>query len=326
MSAVPSRLALEPARQRLVARIGARTVGSEDTATAIASLGLFRREARTEPCACRVEPALVLVVQGAKQLLIGGRPYPYDVERFVITSLDLPARSQVLEASPERPCLGLVLKLDLRLLAELIAHGGLPAPRDKPAEGSAMLGGVTPPLLEACARLVALLDEDATTQAVLAPLVVREIHFRLLRSEAAVRLWQIAAIGTPGQRIARALEWIRRHYAEPMRIGQLAAHVQMSPSSLHEHFKQLTAMTPLQYQKWLRLNEARRLMVNEGLDAATTAFRVGYESASQFSREYARLFGAPPRRDIEALKRQGLALAASSPPPALRSQARPAPA
>jgi AraC-like DNA-binding protein len=322
MSGLSSSLALEPTRQSLVANIGARTVGDEDVPTAIASLTLFRREARTEPCSCLVEPALVLVAQGAKQLLIGGHPYPYDVDRFVITSLDLPAKSQVLDASPERPCLGLVLKLDLRLLAELIAHGGLPAPREKPADGSAMLGRVTPPLLEACARLVALLGEDPTAQATLAPLIVREIHFRLLRSDAAARLWQVAAIGTPGQRIARALEWIRRHYTEPMRIEQLAAHVQMSPSSLHEHFKQLTAMSPLQYQKWLRLHEARRLMANEGLDGATAAFRVGYESTSQFSREYARLFGAPPKRDIEALRRQGIVIGVSGQAAMLRQRDR----
>lgn len=301
----PSGTALDSARERLAACIGARTAGREDVPTALPGLAFFRREARTEPCECRVEPAVVLVVQGAKQLLIGGKPYPYDVQRFVVTSLDLPAASQVLEGSSERPCLGLVLKLDLRLLAELIAQSGLPAPREKPADGSAMLGRVTPPLLDAFARLVDLLEEDAATQRVLAPLIAREIHYRLLQSDAAVRLWQIVSVGTPGQRIARALDWLRSHYTRPLRIEQLAAHVQMSPSSLHEHFKQLTAMTPLQYQKWLRLNEARRLMLNERLDAAEAAFRVGYESASQFSREYARLFGAPPRRDVEALKLQG---------------------
>lgn len=297
----------DPARQRLVACIGSLTLGREDVATALPELGLFRREAQTEPCACRVEPAVVLVVQGAKQLLLGGRTYPYDAQHFVVTSLDLPAASQVLQASPVEPCLGLVLKLDLQLLAELIAQGGLPAPRGKPSDGSAMLGRVTPALLDAFVRLTNLLGEDSTTQRVLAPLIVREIHYRLLRSDVAPRLWQIASVGKPGQRIARAIDWLRQHYAQPLRIEQLADLVQMSPSSLHAHFKQLTAMTPLQYQKWLRLHEARRLMLNERLDAAQAAFRVGYESASQFSREYARLFGAPPRQDVRTMRSRFIA-------------------
>jgi AraC-like DNA-binding protein len=289
-------------RQRLVDFIGPWTAGREDVPTQLPELAFFRRDARTDPCACLVGPAVVLVVQGAKQLLIGEHAYPYDAERFVVTSLDLPASSQVLHASPGLPCLGLVLKLDLRLIAELIAQSGLPAPRERTADGSAALGRVTPPLLDAFARLVALLEEPAALP-VLAPLFVREIHYRLLDTDAAARLWQIASVGTSSQRIARAVDWLRTHYAQPLRIETLAAHVQMSPSSLHEHFKQLTAMTPLQYQKWLRLNEAKRLMLNEQLDAGSAAYRVGYESPSQFSREYVRLFGAPPKRDIESMKR-----------------------
>ncbi|WP_084362353.1 AraC family transcriptional regulator [Caldimonas taiwanensis] len=301
----PFGIDMDGVRGHLAVAIAGHVGGAEDRATALPGLALFRRETTTEPCECRVEPAVVLVVQGMKQLLLGGKPYPYDGRQFLVTSLDVPAASQVLQASADRPCLGLVLKLDLRLLAELIAQSGWPAPRDKAADGSAMLGQVTPALLDAFARLVDLLDQDAASQAVLAPLIVREIHFRLLQSEAAARLWQIASVGTPGQRIARALEWLRSHYREPLRIADLAAQVQMSPSSLHEHFKQLTGMTPLQYQKWLRLTEARRLMFNERLGAAEAAFRVGYESASQFSREYSRLFGTSPRRDVERVTPRG---------------------
>ncbi|HLO93275.1 MAG TPA: AraC family transcriptional regulator [Burkholderiaceae bacterium] len=128
------------------------------------------------------------------------------------------------------------------------------------------------------------------------------MHYRLLAGDRSGRLWQVAAIGSHSHRIARAIDWLKRNYAQPLRIDDLAALVQMSASSLHHHFRQLTAMSPLQYQKWLRLNEARSLMLNEGADAATAAFRVGYESPSQFSREYSRLFGAPPRRDVEGMR------------------------
>ncbi len=293
---------LDVLHTNLADTIGRWTRGKEDCSTPIPNLAFFRREAPTQPCACLVEPSIVLVVQGAKQLLIGDHAYAYDSERFLITSLDLPASSQVLEASPDQPCLGLVLRLDLRVMAELIAQSGLP-PRERATEGSAALGTITPALLEPFGRLLALLDEPGAI-AVLAPLIEREIHYRLLMSDLAARLWQIASVGSQNRRIAKAIDWLKANYAQPLRIDELAAHAQMSPSSLHHHFHQLTAMSPLQYQKWLRLSEAKRLMLNERLDAASAAFHVGYESPSQFSREYSRRFGAPPKRDIEGLRRQ----------------------
>lgn len=283
--------------------IGRWTVGKEDCSTSIPNLAFFRREKLTQPRACLVEPSIVLIAQGAKQLLIGDQAYVYDTERFLIASLDLPASSQVLQASPNKPCLGLVLRLDLRVIAELIAQIRLPPPRDRATEGSAALGTITPALLEPFGRLLALLDEPGAI-AVLAPLIEREIHYRLLMSDQAARLLQIASVGSQSHRIARAIDWLKTNYAQPLRIDELAAHVQMSPSSLHHHFRQLTGMSPLQYQKWLRLNEARRLMLNEHLDVAGAAFHVGYESHSQFSREYSRLFSAPPKRDIGGLREQ----------------------
>lgn len=296
--------ALDALHADLAAAIGRRTVGEEDRATAISNLALFRRERRTEPCACVIGPSIVLVVQGMKQMLVGGHVYTYDVERFVLNSLDLPAKSQVLEASPEQPCLGFVFKLDLRVMAELIPQAGLPASRGHTDDASTAVGTVTPALLEPFARLVALLDAPADI-AVLAPLIEREIHYRLLQSDLAARLWQMASVGSQSQRIVRAIAWLKANYVRPLHTAELAAHVQMSPSSLHHHFRQLTSMSPLQYQKWLRLSEAKRLMLNEGLDAARAAFDVGYESPSQFSREYSRVFGAPPKRDIQALRHAG---------------------
>ena len=277
------------------------TVGKEDCQTAISSLDLFRREKVTEPCACLLAPTVIIVARGAKQMLIGDRAYAYDTERFLITSIDLPVRSQVLEASADRPCVGMVFRLDFRIIAELIAQIGSAPPRASSGEGSAAIGAVTADLLEPFARLLYLLD-DPQAAVILAPLVEREIHYRLLVSDQAERLWQIASAGSQGQRIARVVDWLKANFAQQMRIDDLAAQVQMSASALHHHFRLLTAMSPLQYQKWLRLSEARRLMLNDRLDAASAAFHVGYESPSQFSREYGRLFGAPPKRDIELLR------------------------
>ena len=294
---------LDTLRASMIESIGRRTVGNTDSPTAIAHLAFFRREKLIPPSICLVEPSIVLVVQGEKQMLVGGEAYPYDVDRFLITSLDLPANSQVVTASSEKPCLGLVLKLDLRIMAELIAQGGLPFPAERSNDKGAGigLGTVTQNLIDPIKRLLDLLDEPGAIP-VLAPLIEREIHYRLLKSDQAARLWQIASVGSQGHRVSKAIDWLKMNYTALLRIEELAAHVQMSTSSLHQYFRQLTAMSPLQYQKWLRLNEARRLMLNEDLDAASAAFEVGYESPSQFSREYTRLFGAPPRRDIEGLR------------------------
>ena len=282
------------------------TEDAEDYQSPIANLYLYRRNEPTPPNVCLVEPSIVMVAQGAKQLVIGEQCYRYDARRFMVTALNLPGSSQVLEATPEQPCLGLVYKLDLRTITELSTHSRLPLAADVSSQGVAAIGSLTPALADPFRRLIALLDEPESLS-VLAPLVEREIHYRLLLSDQSARLRQIASTGSQGFRIARALDWLRVHYAQPLRLDELAAHVKMSTSNLHLHFRQLTAMSPLQYQKWLRLNEARRLMLNEHLDAASAAFRVGYESPSQFSREYSRLFGAPPKRDIDSMRREAAA-------------------
>jgi AraC-like DNA-binding protein len=292
---------IAPLQTELAGIIERHTVGEVDCQTPIPNLALFRREAPARPTVCLVEPSVVVVAQGAKRLLVGSEGYAYGPERFLMTSLDLPANSEVIQASAHEPCVGLVLKLDIRLLAELIAHGALAPASERSAYQRVGVGPITATLLEPMVRLVRLLDEPAAI-AVLAPLIQREIHYRLLESDQSAHLWQIASVGSQSHRIARAIDWLKVNYAQPLRIEDLAARVQMSPSSLHHQFRQLTAMSPLQYQKWLRLNEARRLMLNDGADAASAAFSVGYESPSQFSREYSRLFGAPPRRDVEAMR------------------------
>lgn len=278
-----------------------RHLDSCDLTTPVPNLGLFRRSAPSKPAVCLVEQSIVLVVQGSKQMWLDGRAYPYDKDHFLVTSLDLPANSEVLKASPEQPCLGLTMKLDLQMIAELLTHSGLPVPREQSADKGMELGEVTPGLLEPVTRLVQLIDEPDAID-ILSPMIQREICYRLLTGSQAGRLRQIASAGSQGHRIARAIDWLKANYRLPLRIEDLSARVQMSASSLHHHFRQFTGMSPLQYQKWLRLTEARRLMFNEDLDAASAAFQVGYESPSQFSREYSRLFGAPPKRDIENLR------------------------
>ncbi|MCQ2998205.1 AraC family transcriptional regulator [Pseudomonas syringae] len=292
------------AQERLARIIGDRIDRPGDFGTPIEGLGFFRREHPSPPVVCMVEPSIILVARGEKQLWVGGEGYPYDTSRFLITSLNLPANSEVLAASPEQPCLGLTLKLDVRMLAELAAQGGLSPVRDKSVVGGVGIGTVTDALLASFERLLALLEEPDAI-AILAPLIKREIHYRLLMSDQANRLRQITAVDGQGYRIAKAIDWLKLNYTSALRVDELAAQVQMSAATFHHHFRQLTAMSPLQYQKWLRLNEARRLMLNEHKDVSTAAFKVGYESPSQFSREYSRLFGVPPKRDITVLRGQG---------------------
>ncbi|MBT2538817.1 AraC family transcriptional regulator [Arthrobacter sp. ISL-69] len=295
----------EALRRILAGTIDRWTKGSEDIPTAIPGLSFFRREAPTEPGLCQIEPSVVLAVQGAKRILVGEGNYAYDSRNFLIASLDIPASSQVLDASPERPCLGLIMQLDLRMLAELGAQTHLPPPKDCSDRRGVALGTVTPSLLEPFKRLTDLLEEPEAIEA-LAPLVLREIHYRLLDSDQSGRLRQLTAVGSQSFSVARAIGWLKANYASQLRIEELADRVHMSPSSFHHHFRLLTAMTPLQYQKWLRLHEARRLMLTEGCDATSAAYEVGYESPSQFSREYSKLFGAPPRRDVIGLRRNAV--------------------
>lgn len=275
--------------------------GNCDLPTALPGLSFFRREAPAAATVCLIEPSAIFVVQGEKRMWLGSNAYPYQPGQFLITSLDIPASSEVVTASPDRPCLGFAIRLDLPAMAELIAHGDLPPARERAAEAGMGLGQATTRLLEPCLRLLQGLDEPESL-AILAPLTLREIHYRLLVSDQAEPLRQIVAVGSQSHRIAKAIAWIKAHYAAPISIDELANQAQMSHSTLHHHFRQLTGMSPLQYQKWMRLNEARRLMLSERMDAASSGFRVGYESPSQFSREYSRLFGAPPRRDIENLR------------------------
>jgi AraC-like DNA-binding protein len=269
--------------------------------TAIPGLSLYRRDAPTQPTSSMQEPSLCVIAQGVKRVLLGDDTYVFDVHHFLITSVDLPTVVQIIQVSREKPYLSLLLKLDQREMAQLMVDSNLPPPRAQQSSRGMAIGAVTLPLLSACQRLIDLLAAPQDIP-ILAPLIQREILYRLLVGDQGARLRQIASAGSQSHQIAQAIDWLKSHYTLPLRIDDLAAHVHMSPSTFHHHFRALTAMSPLQYQKWLRLNEARRLMLTQRLDAATAAFQVGYESPSQFSREYNRVFGAPPLRDITYLR------------------------
>jgi AraC-like DNA-binding protein len=268
--------------------------------TAVPALRLSRFSAPSDVVALVYEPSLCVVAQGAKEVLLADEAYRLDPAQSLLVSVDLPVAARVIEASRSRPYLAVRLALDPAVVGELLADGTTAPPLGPPARALAVTP-VESPLLDAVSRLVALLD-SLPDVGPLAPLVLREITYRVLSGPQGARLRQIASAGAPAQRIALAIRWLKDHFTDPLRIDSLARRVGMSPSAFHVHFKGVTALSPLQYQKRLRLQEARRLMLGEGLDAAEAAFRVGYESPSQFSREYRRLFGAPPRRDVAALK------------------------
>lgn len=269
---------------------------------------LYRREKPTEPISAMYEPSICVVAQGAKRVLLGEDSYVYDSRHFLVTSVDIPTVVQVIKASRERPCLGLVLKLDRREISQLMVDSNLPSPPTQKSSRGMANGEITPPLRAALQRLIDLLD-DPQDIPILAPIIQREILYRLLVGDPGVRLRQMASTGSQSHQVARAIDWLKGNFTRPLRIDDLATHVNMSASTFHHHFRALTAMSPLQYQKWLRLNEARRLMLIERVDAATAAYQVGYESPSQFSREYRRLFGESPLRDI--VKARQLPVAAS---------------
>ena len=299
---------LEDARIKLGRCIARWTDRGDLMETPIPGLSLHQRNETTPPVSIMYEPRICLVAQGAKRVHLGDDTFVYDERHFLMTSADLPTFVQIISASREKPYLGLVLRLDQREIAQLMVDSNLPLPRPQQSDRAMATGEVTSPLIAAFQRLIDLLDEPESIP-ILAPIIQREIFYRLLTGDQGTRLRQMAQAGSQSQQIARAIEWLKNNFSQPLRIDDLAMQVNMSTSTFHHHFRSLTAMSPLQYQKWLRLNEARRLMLTENSDAATAAFEVGYESPSQFSREYSRLFGAPPSRDITSLRQTAQSMA-----------------
>jgi AraC-like DNA-binding protein len=298
---VSEKISMEGVLEALGKSIARWTDKEEPLVTAVPGLTLHQRDETTPPTSIMYEPRICIVAQGAKRLLLGDDTYVYDEHHFLITSVDLPTVVQIIKASPEKPYLGLVLKVDQREISQLMVDSNLPPPRSQQSSRGMATGEVTLPLVAAFQRLIDLLDEPKDIP-ILAPIIQREIFYRLLVGDQGRRLRQMASAGSQSQQIAMAIDWLKGNFTRPLRIDDLAMQANMSKSTFHHHFRALTAMSPLQYQKWLRLTEARRLMLTENQDAANAAFQVGYESPSQFSREYSRLFGAPPLRDITSLQ------------------------
>jgi AraC-like DNA-binding protein len=289
----------------------ARLIGSaEKLATAIPRLTLARRTALTSACPATYEPSVIVIPQGRKQVQIGSETLTYDSSRYLLTSVDLPTIARVVDASEDTPCLAVALKLDISIVREFLAREEfhmLDVPPDSPAMST---GPVTPEFLSAWCRLLDLLSSPEDIP-FLSGFIEREIMYRILRGPEGARLRAVATLGDQSHRTAKAIAWIKANYSKPLHVEELAQTAGMAVSTLHHHFRALTAMSPLQYQKQIRLQAARARMLADDVDAATVAFEVGYESASQFNREYSRLFGQPPIRDIRTL-RSTIALRAES--------------
>jgi AraC-like DNA-binding protein len=288
-------------RKTLARKIASCATTEGEFRTAIPGLFLYRRSAPTPCYRATYEPSFTVFAQGRKRVNLGGTEYICDGTSFLLSSIDVPVESQILEASEAVPMLSMHLRLDMPTVREVLSRDDLPEPEPSSQRRGLAVGRTTVGLLDACIRLINLLDapEDIPF---LSHLLQREIVYRILRTPQADRLRAIATSGDLSQRTTRAIAWLRANFSRPLRMDELASVSRMGVSTLHHQFRALTAMSPLQYQKQLRLQSARQRMLMDGIDASSAAFEVGYESVSQFSREYSRLFGQPPMRDIKSMR------------------------
>lgn len=294
-------LSMEHALQQLATLIRRHAPNTGTYQTAIANLSVMHANQLSEPLESVYQPSICVVAQGAKTATLAEETYRYDSSTYLVTSVELPIIGRIVEASAEIPYLSLKLSFDTASILNIVEKMNWPA-----SEGSETGRGITvnqtsPALLEVIIRLMRLLDVPKDIP-VLAPLVIQEVLYRILQSEQGALLSQFATSSSHAYNIAQAIRFINQHYDRQLPISHLAKSVNMSESAFHKHFKRVTAMSPLQYQKTIRLQEARRLMLMESLHASDAAFRVGYESPSQFSREYARMYGQPPTRDIQEFR------------------------
>lgn len=293
-------------RARLAALVEKHTPADQVLATSVPRLTLGHGAHVPHPVHMVYEPALCVIAQGCKRVLLGGEVYVYDQSQALVFAQNLPVTGNVIGATPESPHLAVRLDLDVKELAAMALELQVPT---RPAHGAARNPRglytleLTPDILHPLLRLVRLIEQPRDIAA-LAPLTTREILYRLLTGPGGAQLAQLAMPDSHSQRVARAIAHLHEHFREPLRIDDLAREVHWSTSALHHHFKAATAMSPLQYQKQIRLQEARRLLLTEHIDATTAGHRVGYDSASQFNREYSRFFGAPPARDLKRLREQ----------------------
>jgi AraC-like DNA-binding protein len=287
-------------RAELVDRIS-RAVPEDGRVEPLEGLTLQRSSTPTEPLHTVSEPALCVMAQGAKVVHLGDNHYRYDPYHYLLVTSELPMAGEIVTASPEAPYLSLILSLDANLVSSVMVEAGHAAPSGGSSVRALDVSPLGPRLLDAAVRLVRLLEAPDEVP-VLKPMIMREIVFRLLKGEQGRRLQQLAVKEGRDHRIARAVQRFHRDFDESIDMDELAAELGMSPSSFYQHFKSVTDMTPLQFQKQLRLQEARRLMLSEDLNASTAGYRVGYNDPPHFSREYKRQFGRPPMQDVDRLR------------------------
>lgn len=264
-------------------------------------LTLYRCTAPTVPNPCTYQPSLLVIAQGRKRVDLGRTSYVFGQSRFLLTSVELPIVSQVVTASEEAPYLAFFLKLNIATVRDILNTEEVHVPESPIGTRGMAIGEATIELVRSCSRMMDILDAPQDIP-FLGKLIHQEIIYRLLQGTQGARLRAIATLGDQSHRTEKAVAWLRENYEKPLLVEQLATIAGMGRSTLHHHFRALTAMSPLQFQKQLRLRAARQRMLVDGLDAASAAFEVGYESASQFNREYRRFFGKPPMRDIQALR------------------------
>ncbi|MFQ6574435.1 AraC family transcriptional regulator [Pseudomonas sp. UM16] len=293
--------ALEQQRLELADLVRRHAPHSSNVESAIEDLFVVSYQESVRSMPALAQPALCILAHGSKEICLGDERYIYDPLHYMVLSVALPISGVLLEASPENPSLGVRMNIDPAQINSLIAEAGPMGVPAQPSGRGLYVERTDPLLLDALLRLIRLLDTPKDI-AVLAPLIRREILYRLLRGPQGYRFYEIAMSSSQTHRVCQAIEWLNQHFHRPLRIDDLAREVNLSSSTLHHRFKAVTSMSPLQYQKQLRLQEARRLMLNDGLEAAVAGYRVGYESPSQFSREYSRLYGAPPARDLARLR------------------------
>lgn len=302
----PSTASAEPMCQQLGDLVAARMTAEGVYETSIPGLELFRVDSPT-PCMSTVyEPSLCVIAQGRKTVQLGDREIVYGAHSYMVSSVDLPVNGRVVDASPENPFLAVKISINPAEVADLVLELGDAAPPEPQVDCPYSACGlcvaqVDMGILDAMTRLVRLIDSPADAR-ILAPLIQREIIYRALIGEMGLRMREFVSADSQSHRISRVIAVLKDRFAEPLRVRELAEDVNMSESTLYHSFKQVTRMSPVQFQKKLRLHEARRLMLSEGLEAATASYRVGYESPSHFSREYSRMFGAPPRADVIKLR------------------------
>lgn len=287
-------------KTKIIKLVDNKTKNKVGVNTEIEGFRLFRREAPTQLGFCIIPPSIFIVIQGVEHISSGADKYKCDNKKFLLSSLVLPISSSVTSATSEYPYLGISLTIDMKIISELITLGYIPRESNSNTESKVGIGALTTEILDPYKRLLLLLN-DPESIPVLSPMIIREIHYRILKSELSSKLRYIISIERSGQKILKSIDWMKYNFKQPLRIEMLAKEAQMSAPSIYHYYKKILGMSPLQFQKWLRLNEARSLMLNENIDASSASYNVGYESPSQFNREYKRLFGLSPKRDIEIL-------------------------